>query len=242
MLALGKPVVIFLLNGGSVAVAPELATGAAMIDAFYPGAEGAQALANTLFGKSNRLGKMPYSVMPADWVNTNSMLQMDVAKSKRTYRYGADSLVPFGAGLSLSTFKLSLSGSQDKKGLRMSTAERHVQQKIEVAVSNAGKLKGDEVLQLYLVPKSVPLPQHPIKTLVDFKRLRDIAAGGKATATFAVAPEQLLLATAAGNLDSVPGSYELRVENGAGEVLTTPLTITGNQVTHVPFPTVPKPE
>ena len=50
----------------------------------------------------------------------------------------------------------------------------------------------------------------------DFTRLRDIAPGGEAAHSFVVGTPQLLLATASGDLDSVPGTYEIRVENGAG--------------------------
>ena len=70
---------------------------------FYPGMAGAEALASTLFGRSNRFGRMPYTVYPADWVHSNKMTDMDVTH-QRTYRYmtTTEPVVPFGFGLSYS--------------------------------------------------------------------------------------------------------------------------------------------
>merc|ERR1712007_131994 len=77
VIALGKPTVVFLLNGGMVAVDDLIdngdairgidTPGVALIDAFYPGMEGAEALAQSMFGKANRWGKMPYTVYKASW-------------------------------------------------------------------------------------------------------------------------------------------------------------------------------
>ena len=67
----------------------------AIVEAFYPGKEGALALANSLFGKSNRWGRLPYTIYPAEWARQNSMLDHDVTHN-RTYRYGAKAVLPFG--------------------------------------------------------------------------------------------------------------------------------------------------
>ena len=65
VLALNKPTVIFVLNGGSVALAPELAApNAAVVEAFYPGAAGAEALARHLYGDANLWGRMPPRCTP----------------------------------------------------------------------------------------------------------------------------------------------------------------------------------
>jgi len=69
--------------------------------------EGGDAIAQALFGVENRWGKLPYTIYPAAWTATNSMLDHDVTHN-RTYRYGADALVPFGRGLSLTTFALKV--------------------------------------------------------------------------------------------------------------------------------------
>jgi beta-glucosidase len=252
ILALKKPTVIFLLNGGSVAIEPELESHAAIIEAFYPGFEGGKAIARSLFGQTNRFGRMPYTVYKADWVNShNNMSDMDVTHN-RTYRYGADGLVSFGAGGSLTKFKLAFanhaedhdstegrrSSRYDGSAVTISTTDdSSVVHRLNISVTNTGTLTGDEVLQLYLLPQTVPgLAIHPTKTLLDFVRVRDVAAGGTAAAAFVVTRDSCLLATQAGTLDSVPGEYMLSVEDGAGEVLTKALHIVGQQTAVVPFP------
>ena len=77
---------------------------------------------------------------------------------------------------------------------------------------------------------------HPRKMLIDFARVHDVTPGNTTRLTFQVTRESCLLATQAGSLDSVPGEYQLHVEDGSGEKLTTPFTITGYQVEVVPFP------
>ena len=115
VLRLGKPVVIVLTgHGGSVALEQELsAPNAAIIDAFQPGGRGAEAIASSIFGRANRWGKMPYTMLRANWTATNPIEEHEVSAARRTYRYmdgaaASDSLVPFGFGLSLSRWELSL--------------------------------------------------------------------------------------------------------------------------------------
>lgn len=86
--AVGKPTVLVLINGGMVAVEPEAQMPLAIIEAFYPGQYGADAIAATLFGKNDRLGgKMPYTVYPAGYVDQMPMTEMEMDMGLgRTYR------------------------------------------------------------------------------------------------------------------------------------------------------------
>ena len=145
---------------------------------------------------------------------------------------------------------------------------------LEIDVENAGQLAGDEVLQLYLVPKSVTL-QHltaaaphgttPLRTPVDFTRVQSLVPGATTQVEFEITPATVLLAMEGGevettkvpgafaatavqdslldtvsylvgietaerrDLESVVGEYEITVENGAGAVLTKPLTLRGRR-------------
>ena len=99
---------------------------------------GGEALADALFGRTNRWGKMPYSVYTADWAKTNSMLDHDVQHGLgRTYRYyrGSVPLVtPFGHGLSYTTF------GYGNPQIRMSDSDNGLC--VNVRVRNEGKLAG----------------------------------------------------------------------------------------------------
>lgn len=94
-------------------------------------------------------------------------------------------------------------------------------------------------MQAYLHPVSVTsLTQHPIKTLVDFVRLDNVAAGATATATFNLDREDFLLVDQVGDRVCAPGSYKLSFEDGSGGMLQGDLIIGGDVVVVDPFPKV----
>jgi hypothetical protein len=158
ILALGKTTVVFLLNGGSVRVDLMKATAhtsrtaairgtrtgggssqaLALVEAFYPGAEGGTALAQALFGVENKWGKMPYTTYVAGWETRHNFLDHEVSTTGRTYRYAPDEevLVPFGFGLSLTTFELQLQmGSVAEKEEEEEEEEETVESELAVNVS-----------------------------------------------------------------------------------------------------------
>lgn len=236
LLALGKPTVVFLLNAGMVAVEELLAaemSNLAIIEAFYPGTTGAKALANSIYGVSNRWGKMPYTIYPANWTEQNSMLDHDVTH-KRTYRYGAEAVVPFGRGLSLTKFTLDFGSTPSSKASTSDVSK----QRYKIKVTNAGSMKGDEVVMAYFHPKEVDLKQFPQKSLFDFQRVSDLEPGSSVVVSFALSAESLVLATQDGDLVRAPGKYVLSFENGAGEVLTADLELSGEQQLIEAFPKV----
>jgi len=232
IIALGKPTIIFLLNGGMVAVEDFLnKKNVALIEAFYPGMEGANALALSIFGEANRWGRMPYTVYRSDWTLHNSMLDHDVVH-QRTYRYGADAVIPFGFGLSLTHFHLTLASPVKSLTLENQSSS----QTLKLVISNQGPLMGDEIIMAYFHPKKVSLPLHPVRSLFDFARVNNIGAGATATIEFTIKAKSILLATSQGDLVIAPGEYMLSFENGSGEVLTVDLQILGQQVVVEPFP------
>ena len=232
ILALGKSVIIFLLNGGMVNIEPEMKAGATVIEAFYPGQQGGHALSLALFGHKNVWGKMPYTVYAANWTKTNSMLDHDVTHN-RTYRYGAKAVIPFGHGLSLTTFELALGSA---KGLQLETTDASSVLQVQVTVINSGSRMGDEVCMAFLLPQHVALKQHPVKSLFDFQRVHDLQPGQNKTLSFRFTRESVLLANQDGSLVSAPGYYLRSFENGAGQVKQVPLVISGEQTTVHPFP------
>jgi beta-glucosidase len=179
--ALGKPVVLALLNGSALAVDWADAHVPAIVEAWYPGEEGGAAIADVLFGDINPAGRLPVTfyrgveqLPPFD----------DYAVTGRTYRYLAQPpLYPFGHGLSYTRF--------DYRHLRFDALQigRAGQARISVDVTNSGARAGDEVVQLYVsYPDSVVA--RPIKELKGFHRL-SLAPGETRTVEFTLAAAQL---------------------------------------------------
>lgn len=87
VIAIGKPVVLILSNGGAVAIDNIIAGSMAIVEAFNPGVVGSHALATTLFGDANRWGKLPITLYPHEYIHQQPMTNYNMAKAPgRTYK------------------------------------------------------------------------------------------------------------------------------------------------------------
>ena len=156
----GKKVIFVNNSGSAIALTPETKSCDAILQAWYGGELGGQAVAETLFGDVNPSGKLPVTF----YRSTDQLPEYeDYSMDNRTYRFMDDALFPFGFGLSYTTFKIG-EGKLDKKEIDSKSSVN-----ITIPVSNIGKRKGDEVVQVYVHKKDDD--GGPIKTLKGFKRL-----------------------------------------------------------------------
>jgi beta-glucosidase len=198
--AVGKPLVLVLTNGSALAINKESKLANAVLDAFYPGEEGGAAVAETLSGSNNPAGRLPITFYASlDQLPPFS----DYAMKGRTYRYFTGKpLFPFGFGLSYTTFQyrdLKLSANAVKAGDPLTA---------EVAITNTGKLAGDEVAELYL--KFPPVEGAPLLALRGFERVH-LAPGETRKVAFHLNPRDLSMVTAAGDPTISEGHYTLFV-------------------------------
>lgn len=160
MKATGKPLVVVLIKGRPLAVkdCDELAD--ALVDAWYPGIEGGNAVADVLFGDYNPAGRLAVSV-PESVGQVPVFYNHNRSNNRSNYVEGTGKpLYPFGYGLSYTTF------SYDKMTL---TPEADVL-KVRVQVSNSGAKAGDEVIQVYVRDK-VCSHAKPVMELKAFRRV-----------------------------------------------------------------------
>ncbi|MDP4269605.1 MAG: xylan 1,4-beta-xylosidase [Bacteroidota bacterium] len=167
----GKKVIFVNCSGSAIALTPETKTCDAILQAWYGGESGGQAVADVLFGDYNPSGKLPVT-----FYKSSDQLKdfEDYSMKGRTYRYMTDALFPFGYGLSYTKFVIG-NATLDKNTLSANEAV-----KVTIPVSNTGKRQGTEIVQVYV--HKVNDVEGPLKTLKGFQRV-SLNAGQKADVT-----------------------------------------------------------
>jgi len=166
----GKKVIFVNCSGSAIAMVPETQSCDAILQAWYGGESGGQAVADVLFGDYNPSGKLPITFY-------KSLKQLsdfeDYSMKGRTYRYMSDPLFPFGFGLSYTTFSIGNAKFSN------TTIKANESVELTIPVSNKGKRSGTEIVQVYV--RKVNDTDGPLKTLKGFQRV-DVPAGKTAQA------------------------------------------------------------
>jgi len=243
---LGVPTVMYLIHAGSVDISPELSNPniMAVLDGHYPGKRGSEAIASTLFGQNDLCcGKLSYTVYPASFVNTIAMSDMELdGPVGRGYRYYAGpTVLPFGFGLSLTTFQFAdISTSSPIETLLTEKTPSRVLS-YSVNVTNTGASTGDDVVFLFMEPTAGSLIEQKqsslLKKLIDFQRVH-LAPGASQVVTFDVSSASFRLADKkSGDLVSTPGEFKIVLTNGATERLDSHMVrVEGSEVLVSVFP------
>ncbi|MGD0037126.1 MAG: glycoside hydrolase family 3 C-terminal domain-containing protein [Bacteroidota bacterium] len=221
----GKPVVLVLMNGSPLSVNWANEHVDAVVDAWYPGEEGGNAIADVIFGNYNPGGRLPVTFYSS--VKDLPLFE-DYNMKGRTYRYFEGTpLYEFGYGLSYSAFKYS----NIKSPATVKTTEKA---KISVEVENTGARDGDEVVEFYtkILDANVPVPVHALQ---GFKRIF-LRSGEKKTVEFDLKPEQFSIINNKNQCVVEPGRIHLYVGGcqpsqkalTSGNVLKAELRIIGD--------------
>jgi beta-glucosidase len=195
IVALGKPVVLVLLNGSALAVNWARDHVPAIVEAWYPGEAGGDAIADVLFGDYNPAGRLPVTFYrSADQLPAFT----DYRMAGRTYRYfTGEPLYPFGYGLSYTNFAY--------RNLRLPSETRAGDTvAVSVEVQNTGQTAGEEVVELYVKHVGAAVPA-PLISLEGFARV-SLQPGETRVVKFALAPRQLSTVQADGARLAEPGT------------------------------------
>ncbi|MEW6512063.1 MAG: glycoside hydrolase family 3 C-terminal domain-containing protein [Bacteroidota bacterium] len=209
---LGKPLVLIVSGGSALALNWEQATVPAILEVWYPGQQGGNAVADVLFGDYNPGGRLPITFYASvDDLPPFERYDME----GRTYRYFRGTpLYPFGHGLSYTQF-VYRSLSVSKPTLRASETLR-----LRVNVQNVGPLGGDEVVQVYVRALDSPVSQ-PVKSLKGFAR-QFIRKGENRTISISVPVASFRRYDEALNKYVVdPGRYEVQVGASSSDIRKT---------------------
>lgn len=199
--ACGKPVVLVLLSGSALAVNWADEHVPAIIQGWYPGAQGGKAIADILFGEKSPEGKLPVTF----YRSTDELPEFtDYSMKGRTYRYmKSEPLYPFGFGLSYTTFAYS-DVKVDKNTLDAEGVT------VTATVTNTGKMDGAETLQVYVKVNQENTPNAQLKGI---KKIALRAGESKTVSvklpveSFALFDEEGILRLTAGNATVYVGGH-----------------------------------
>jgi beta-glucosidase len=187
---LGKPVVLVLLNGRPLSICWAAENVPAILEAWEPGSEGGNAIADILFGDVNPGGKLPVtfprkgSHAPLYYArNITHSPEGGFMHSSRYWDGPPTPLYPFGFGLSYTVFSitnLKVAAPQVKVGSSVA---------VTIDVTNTGLVVGDEVVQLYIHQKAGS-DSRPLRELKGFERVT-LKPGEAKTITFSLGPDEL---------------------------------------------------
>jgi len=200
--ATGTPVVFVMMTGSAIAIPWEEENLPAIVNAWYGGEAAGTAVADVLFGDYSPSGKLPVTFYKSD---SDLPPFEDYSMKNRTYRYfTGEALYPFGFGLSYTRFAFSnlhLSKTEIKKNETINA---------ELTVTNNGKVKSDEVVELYLTHLSNG-QNVPLYSLKGFKRIM-LAPGASQKVKFTITPDMMKLVNDEGQ--SVLNSGKIKISIG----------------------------
>lgn len=185
VVASGKPVVLVLMSARPLDLKETKAP--AILDAWYPGSEGGNAVADLLFGDANPAGRLPFtwirSAAHAPLIYAHLLSQDPKGADNRYSNETSEPVWPFGYGLSYSRFEYSkLKLERDSYAPGETVA-------VTVDLKNAGTVAGDEVAQLYIHQQSGSASR-PVRELKGFQRV-SLKPGETRSLRFALSPAEL---------------------------------------------------
>ncbi len=198
--ATGKPVVFVNMSGSAIGFEWEAQNIPAILQAWYGGQAGGEAIADVLFGDYNPSGRLPVTF----YKNVSDLPDFeDYSMENRTYRYfKGEPLYPFGFGLSYTSFKYDNLDVPDKYSSNSDLA-------LKVNVTNTGAIDGDEVVQLYISHKNSEF-RTPIHSLKGFRRI-NLKAGETKKIEFSLCTEDIFDTDDEGKQLPVEGEFEFSI-------------------------------
>jgi beta-glucosidase len=216
----GRPVAVVLMNGRPLSVEWLAEHAPAMVEAWFPGTEAGNAVADVLFGRINPGGKLPVTFprnvgqAPIYYAQKHTGRPPD-PKNKYTSKY-LDApwtpLYPFGFGLSYTTFRLT------DVHLKPSRVRADGTVTVSVDVANTGAREGDEVVQLYVQDVVASLTR-PIQELKGFQRVT-LKPGEHRRVEFTLGPAELGFFDSQMRWIVEPGEFQVRLSNSSEGGLT----------------------
>ncbi|MGR6737518.1 beta-glucosidase BglX [Pseudomonas chlororaphis] len=211
--ATGKPLVLVLMNGRPLALLDENQQADAILETWFSGTEGGNAIADVLFGDYNPSGKLPITFprsvgqIPTYYNHLTIGRPFTPGKpGNYTSQYFDDTtgpLFPFGYGLSYTTFSLS------DMALSSTTLNKSGKLDASVTLKNTGKRDGETVVQLYIQDVAGSIIR-PIKELKGFQKVQ-LKAGEQKVIHFSISEDDLKFYNAQLKYAAEPGEFKVEI-------------------------------
>ncbi len=203
----GKKVIFVNCSGSAIGLIPETENCDAILQAWYAGESGGQAIADVLFGDYNPSGKLPVTF----YKNSGQLPDFeDYSMKGRTYRFMSDPLFPFGFGLSYTTFSIG-NATFSKTSIK---PDEPVE--LTIPVSNTGRRTGTEIVQVYI--HKTEDTDGPIRTLRGFQRV-EVEAGKTVQALINLPYNSFgFYDRISGKIEVAPGEYEVLYGNSSNNL------------------------
>lgn len=213
VLKTGTPVVVLLFNGRPISAKYVAENVPALLEGWYLGQETGTAIADILFGNVNPSGKLSITI-PKNVGQLPAYYSKKASRNRSYVNSEMKPLFPFGFGLSYTSF------AYGKPELSKTILQKGESLKASVLVTNTGKYKGDEIVQLYIHDK-VSSVTRPIMELKDFARIT-LNPGESRKVEFTITPEKLQFYNREMKRVVEPGEFEVLV--GAASTKVTAAT------------------
>ncbi len=198
-----KPVVVLLVGGSAITMSNWLDSIHAVLDVWYPGEQGGNAVADILFGDYNPAGRLPVTFPINEAQLPLVYNHKPTGRGDDYYNLSGLPLFPFGFGLSYTTFEYS------NLQLEKNNINKTDSVKVSCIVKNTGDVAGDEVVQLYIHDVLASVSQ-PIMQLKGFQRIH-LNAGESKEISFMITPQMLSMLNKDLNSVVEPGDFRIMI-------------------------------
>ncbi|HLG40790.1 MAG TPA: glycoside hydrolase family 3 C-terminal domain-containing protein, partial [Chitinophagaceae bacterium] len=216
--AAGKPVIVLLVGGSAITMNNWIDKTDAVLDVWYPGEEGGNAVAEVLFGDYNPAGRLPVTFPISE-------AQLPLVYNHKPTGRGDDynnlsglPLFPFGFGLSYTSFEYS------NVQLEKTNISKNESVIVHFKIRNTGKMAGDDVVQLY-IRDLLSSVSRPVMELKGFQRIH-LSAGESKELSFIITPEMLSMLNKDLKTVVEPGDFRIMIGASSRDIrLKTVLTV-----------------
>jgi beta-glucosidase len=206
----GKPVIVLLVGGSAITMNNWMNNVDAIMNVWYPGVEGGNAVAEVLFGKYSPAGRLPITYPVSEGQLPLFYNHKPTGRGDDYYNLTGQPLFPFGYGLSYTSFEYSAM-SIDKPVINVQETTT-----VKFKVKNTGSFEGDEVIQLYIKDLLASVVR-PVLELKGFKRVT-LKPGEIKELEFKITPEMLTMLDVDLKPIVEPGGFRIMIGSSSKEI------------------------